>query len=191
MRQHDFEELAVEPLRTGLDLAEIETGLDVEIVGAGPVLEIEIDEAGRGLSAGAAVKQKYGGLHRERRRTGAAYGGQEGEDLRVRRLLVGGIFRDPCTSANEFDRRHRLDHEIGHPHLHQAAGKGALEAPRDHNDRRPITDAHHQAFESQQFGIGGGIEIDDDDACVADVDVAVLRQRSPDDIENGLRVGAE
>ena len=49
MRQHDFEQLPIEPLRTRLDLAEIEARLDVEIIGAGAVLEIEIDQAGRGL----------------------------------------------------------------------------------------------------------------------------------------------
>ena len=49
MRQHDFEQLPIEPLRTRLDLAEIEARLDVEIIGAGAVLEIEIDETGRGL----------------------------------------------------------------------------------------------------------------------------------------------
>ena len=53
MRQHDFEQLPIEPLRARLDLAEIEARLDVEIIGAGAVLEIEVDETGRGLSARA------------------------------------------------------------------------------------------------------------------------------------------
>jgi hypothetical protein len=47
LREHDFEQLPVEPLRPRLDLAEIETRLDVEIIGAGAVLEVEVDEAGR------------------------------------------------------------------------------------------------------------------------------------------------
>ena len=51
MRQHDFEQLPVEPLRPRLDFAEIEARLEIEIVGAGAVLEIEIDQAGRRLAA--------------------------------------------------------------------------------------------------------------------------------------------
>ena len=46
VRQHHFQQLPVEPLRPRLDLAEIETRLEIEIVGAGAVLEIEIDQAG-------------------------------------------------------------------------------------------------------------------------------------------------
>ena len=48
VRQHDLEQLAVETVRPRLDLAEVEARLEVEIVGAGAVLEIEIDQAGRG-----------------------------------------------------------------------------------------------------------------------------------------------
>ena len=59
LRNHDFEQLPVEPLRTRLDLAEIEARLDIEIVGAGAVLEVEIDQAGRGLALGAAVEQQH------------------------------------------------------------------------------------------------------------------------------------
>jgi hypothetical protein len=46
MRQHDFEQLPVEPLRPWLDLAEIKTRFEVKIVGTGAVLEIKIYEAG-------------------------------------------------------------------------------------------------------------------------------------------------
>ena len=49
MRQHDLEQLPVEPLGTRLDLVQIEPRLEIEIVGAGAVLEIEIDQAGRRL----------------------------------------------------------------------------------------------------------------------------------------------
>ena len=51
MRQHHLQQLPVEPLRPRLDLAEIEPRLEIEIVGAGAVLEIEIDQAGRRLAA--------------------------------------------------------------------------------------------------------------------------------------------
>ena len=38
-------------------------------------------------------------------------------------VCAGGlVFGDTRTGAHQFDRRHRLDQEIGHPHLHQAAG---------------------------------------------------------------------
>ena len=47
--KHDLEQLPVEPLRPRLDLVEVEARLEVEIVGAGAVLEIEIDQAGRRL----------------------------------------------------------------------------------------------------------------------------------------------
>jgi hypothetical protein len=47
VRQHDFEKLAVEPLRPRLDLAEIEAGLEVEIIGTGAVLKVQIDETRR------------------------------------------------------------------------------------------------------------------------------------------------
>ena len=48
MRQHDLQELPVEPLRPRLDFLEIEPRLEIEIVGAGAVLEIEVDQAGAG-----------------------------------------------------------------------------------------------------------------------------------------------
>jgi hypothetical protein len=47
MRQHHFQQLAVEPLRPMLDLAELEPRLQVEIISAGTVLKIEIDETRR------------------------------------------------------------------------------------------------------------------------------------------------
>ena len=62
---------------------EIEPRLEVEIVGAGAVLEIEIDQAGRALPALAAVEQHHRALHRERGHAGAADRGQEGVDLRL------------------------------------------------------------------------------------------------------------
>ena len=109
IREHDFEQLPIEPLRARLDLAEIEARLDVEIIGAGAVLEVEIDQASRGLAARAAVEQQHRGLHRERGDAGAADRRQKGEDLRLGRLGLGRGLGDPRASADQFGRRHRLD----------------------------------------------------------------------------------
>ena len=84
MRQHHLQQLPVEALRARLDLAEIEARLEVEIVGAGAVLEVEIDQAGRRLAARAAVEQQHRGLHRERGHADAADRRQERVDLRLR-----------------------------------------------------------------------------------------------------------
>ena len=81
MRQHDFEQLPVQPLRARLDLAKIEAGLDVEVIGAGAMLEVEVDQASRGFRARAAVEEKHRGLHRERGHAGATDRGQESEYL--------------------------------------------------------------------------------------------------------------
>ncbi len=62
------------------------------------------------------------GLHRQRGDAGAADRGQEGVDLRLGRLLgAGGAVRDARAGAHQLDRLHRLDQEIGDPHLHQRA----------------------------------------------------------------------
>ena len=54
MRQHDFQQLPVEPLRARLDFLQVESRLEVEIIGAGAVLEVEVDQAGAGR--GRAVR---------------------------------------------------------------------------------------------------------------------------------------
>ena len=59
VREHHFQQLPVEALRARLDLAEIEARLEVEIVGASAVLEVEVDQAGRRLAALAAVEQHH------------------------------------------------------------------------------------------------------------------------------------
>ena len=51
VRQHDLEKLPVEPLRARLDFLQIKPRLEIEIVGAGAMLEIEIDQAGAGAAA--------------------------------------------------------------------------------------------------------------------------------------------
>ena len=192
LRQHDFEQLPVEALRARLDFIQIEPRLDVEIIGASAVLEIEIDQAGRVFAARAAVEQQHCGLHRERGHAGAADRGQEGENLRFGGRAGGWRFGDPRTGAHQLDRRHRLDQEIGHPHLHQAAGDALLEALRDRHYRRPIADPQHQALERQQFGGIAGIDVDDDDGCAFKRDaVGAAGQCSRDHIERDLRTGAE
>ena len=90
VREHHFQQLPVEALRPRLDLAEIEARLEVEIVGAGAVLEIEVDQAGRRLAALAAVEQHHRGLHRQRGDAGAADRGQERVDLGLGRFRAGG-----------------------------------------------------------------------------------------------------
>ena len=64
VRQHDFKQLPVETFRLRLDFTEIEPWFDVKIIGGGAMLEVEVDQASRSLSARATVKQEHRGLHR-------------------------------------------------------------------------------------------------------------------------------
>src|SRR5204862_4510138 len=66
MRQHDFKQLAIEPVRPRLDLAEIEAGFEIEIVGASPVLEVQIVESGSRFAAFTDVEQDHRAMDRER-----------------------------------------------------------------------------------------------------------------------------
>ena len=147
-----------------LDLAEIEARLDVEIIGAGAVLEIEIDQAGRGLAARAAVEQQHGGLHRERGDAGAADGGQEGENLRFGRvarwaaaLATRAQVRTSSTGDTGLTRKSATRICI------RRRATAAVEALRDRDDRRPVAEPHHDAFERLQLGLVAGIEVGDDD----------------------------
>ncbi len=47
IRQHDFEQLPVEPVWARLDLGEVEARLEIKVIGDGAVLEIEVHQAGR------------------------------------------------------------------------------------------------------------------------------------------------
>ena len=76
VRQHDLQKLPVEPLRPRLDFLQVEPRLEIEIIGAGAVLEIEIDQAGAGPAARSAVEQQHRGLDRQRGDAGAADRGQ-------------------------------------------------------------------------------------------------------------------
>src|SRR6516164_4365897 len=112
VRQHHFQKLAVEPLGSPLDLAEIKTRLEVKIVRAGAVLEIEVDQACGGLPALAAVEQHHRTLHRKGGNPGAPDRGKEGKDLRFSRFLLARGFRDAGAGSYKLHRWDRLDQEI-------------------------------------------------------------------------------
>ena len=119
------------------------------------------------------------GLHRERGDAGAADGGQEGEDLRLRWLSHSRRLGDAGAGLHQVDRRHRLDQEVGDPHLHQPARDGAVEALDDRDDRRPAADARHQPLERQQFGFVAGIEVGDHDGGARDIDLPAIASAVP------------
>src|SRR5947207_2566066 len=81
---------------------------EIEIVGAGAVLEIEIDQADGGADALAAVEQQQRGLDRQGSDAGTANRGNEGVDLRFFGLGDGRA-RDSRAGADKLDRLHRLD----------------------------------------------------------------------------------
>ena len=85
---HHLQQLLVEAVRPRLDLRQVETRLEVEIIGAGAVLQIEVDETGRGAAARAARQQQQRGLDRKRGDAGTADRRDEREDLRLRRLRL-------------------------------------------------------------------------------------------------------
>ena len=186
LRHHHFEQLAVEPLGPRLDLAQIEPRLDVEIIGAGAVLKVEVDQAGGAFAARAAVQQQHRGLHRERGHAGAANGGQEGENLRFRRLGADRRLGDARAGAHQFDRRHRLDQKISNARLHEAARHGAVEACRDRDHRRPAADPQHQTLQRRQLGFVGSVNVSDHHGGARDVEIAMLGEPAFDDIEADL-----
>ena len=105
MRQHDFEQLPVEPLRPRLDFLEVEPRFEIEIVGAGAVLEIEIDQAGRWAPRWPLLSSSMRGLDRERGDAGAADRGQERVDLRLGGLVGRRRRGDARAGAHQLDRR--------------------------------------------------------------------------------------
>jgi hypothetical protein len=160
MRQHDFEKLAVKPFRSWLDFFQVQPRFDIEIVGAGAVLEIEIDQADGGADALAAVEQQQRGLDRQGGDPGAANRGNEGVNLRLFGLGDGRA-RNARAGADELNRLHRLDQEIRHPHLQQASRHFGVEALRDHNHRRRNADLVHHVFQRRHLLGPGRVEIDD------------------------------
>ena len=93
IRDHDIEQLLIEAVGTRLDFVEIEPRLEIEIIGAGAVLEIEIHEARRRAAARPVREQQQRGLDRERGDAGAAHGGKERVDFRLGRVGRGRIAR--------------------------------------------------------------------------------------------------
>ena len=91
MRQHHLEQLPVETLRPRLDLSEVETRLQVQIVGAGAVLKIKIDEQVGGLASRCPLlRRMHRALHRDGGDAASADGRQEGVDLRLGRGVTDG-----------------------------------------------------------------------------------------------------
>jgi hypothetical protein len=190
--QHDFQQLPVKALRATFDLAEIEARLEIEIVGAGAVLEIEVDQAGQRLASLTLVKQHHRGLDRERRHTRAADGGQEGVDFRLFRFGCGRSLGDPRASSHQFHRRHRLHHEIGHAHLHHCAGDTFVERLGHDDDRRPGAGPRHETLESFHFVGSRRVEIDDRDGRLGKIQRFLgLVDRPLDQRERDLRARPE
>ena len=191
LRQHDLQELAVEPLRPRLDFLEVEPRLEIEIVGAGAVLEIEVDQAGAGLAARRAVEQQHRGLDRDRGDAGAADRGQEGVDLRLFGLGGRGRSRHPRAGSHQLDRLHRLYQEVGHPHLQQPTRHVGIEAPRPPRWRQRA-DARHQPLQRLHLVLPAGVEVDDDDGRACQIErVAGLGNGGRDHLEIDLRAGVE
>ena len=191
MRQHDFEQLPVQPLRARLDLAKIEARLDVEVIGAGAMLEIEVDQAGRGFLRVPLLRRSIAVCTASVVTPAPPTAGRKVKICDSLPFASGRRFGNARTGLDQIDRRHRLDQKIRHPHLHETPGDIALETPRYGDDRRPTADAGHESFECLQLQFIAGIEIDDDDTGAIDINVILIRKRSFDDVELNLRAGAE
>src|SRR5205814_2578046 len=106
-----------EPFRPGLDLADIEPRLDVEVVRAGAVLEIEVDQAGRAVAARGAAHEQHRRLDRQGGYANAARGRQERVNLGLGGTVRGGAFGDTGAGAHQLDGVDRLDQKIGDAQL--------------------------------------------------------------------------
>jgi hypothetical protein len=184
--EHHLKELPVETVGAGFDFSEVEPRLEIEIVGDRAVLEVEIDQAGRGFrTLAAAVEQQHRGLHGERGDAGAADRGQEGVDLRVGAGACGArIVRRLRAGAHNVERLHRLHQEIGDAHLYQCAGGIGVERLRHGDDRRLRAGARHEPRQRRHFSRLSGVEVGDDDGHAVDVErIGVLVERARDETE--------
>jgi hypothetical protein len=87
---------------------------------------------------------------------------------------------------------HRLDQEIRHLHLQQAARHLGIEGLRHHHNRRPGADPEHQALERLHLFLAIGVEIDDRDGRVVDFEpITGGRNRAGDDPQIDLPAGPE
>ena len=180
--EHDLEELQVEPLGMRADLVEVEPRLEVEIVGAGAVLEVEIDEAGRVRILRRRLAQEHRGLDRERRRADAAGGATRKEMIWLPssgRLEVA--FSARMQALQHLLRLDRLAQEIGDADLEEPAhervveGVGERRSPGARPKRRMV-----MPWRAIRLSRRFGVDVDDDDR--GGVDLGALARparRSP------------
>ena len=156
------------------DLVEVEPRLEVEIVGAGAVLEVEIDEAGRVRILRRGLAQEHRRLDRQRRRADAAGGRQEGDDLAAVVGQARGRLQGPDAGLEHVLRLDRLAQEIRNPDLEQPAHERVVEGIGDDDHRGAAESAHGDALEGDQALAAARIDVDDDDR--GGVDLGALRR---------------
>src|SRR4051795_13061289 len=100
LREHYFEQLPIEAVGPRLALGGGEARLEIEVVAARAVLEIEIDQTSAGLLAAVSLEQQHGGFDRERGQTDTAGCGQECVDCRLCRPGAGRALRGPRAGAH-------------------------------------------------------------------------------------------
>ena len=165
IRQHDLEQLAVEPVRARLDLGEVEPRLEVEIVGAGAVLEIEIDQAGRRLRLRAPLLSRISAVWIASVVTPAAADGRAGRCRFAPRSA-------PCVAGAWATRAQVRTSSTGDTGLTRKSATRICTSVRarsaskvgviDH-DRRPAGEAPAIRRSSAASPPGGRIEIDHHD----------------------------
>ena len=190
--QHHFEQLPVEPLGARLDLVEVEARLEVEIVAARAVLEIEIDQAGVGLLAVLALEQQHRGLDRERGQSDAAGGGQERIDLRLGGAAALRALRRARAGAHQVERRDRLHDEVRDAHLQQLPRHRDVEC-RDRDDhRRGAAEPLGQRVQRREVRLARRVDVDDRNRRAFGVELAHrVGERAGRDRELDLGIHAE
>ena len=171
LRQHDVEQLAVETLRLVLDFGDVEARLEVEIFGAGALLEIEVDDAGRRPARHRMVQLECR-LQGQRRAADAAGGRHEGVDLRFRVFLAARPLQHADAGAHQVGGGDRLDQEVGDLKLHQDAHGGSVEFLRHDEDRRPALEPARDALQRLDLFELRRIHVDDDGVAVGFLDFA-------------------
>ena len=169
--QHHVEQLAVEALRLVLDLGDVEARLEIEIFGAGALLEIEVDHAG-GCAAHHRVVQLERRLQRERRGADATGRRDERVDLRFRSSPRGPVLAGADAGADEVGGGQRLHQEIGDLELDQDADGRSIEFLRDDDDRRLALEPARDALQRLDLLQPGGVHVDDHRAAIGFLDLA-------------------
>jgi len=157
LRQHDFGHIAGRAAPAPVRFAEIEPRLDVEIIGTGAVLEIEIDQTGLGLAARAAGSGAAIAVCTRVVTPAPPTAGRKVEDLASVVSEVPGAL---ATRAQPHRSIWRTGLTRNRPPA-SASGAGErfprrLASPRY---RRPSTDARHQAFERHQLRLVAAVDI--------------------------------